>query len=453
MVLIVDDDPTQRRIAGALLTAAGREWRDANGGAAALAIIDGAGGGDVSLVLLDLAMPDMNGIEVLERLRPHRPDLPVIVLTSNGSVSNAVAAMQAGATDFLIKPVAAERLAVSVANALKISSLTTEVRRLSSTEISAGFDGLIAEADSTRRAIRIAARGAKSNIPILVEDESGVGKEIFARAIHAASARADGPFVAVNCGALPKNLVESILFGHEKGAFTGAIAKRVGKFEEAHGAALFLDEICELPLDAQVKLLRAVKEGEVDPVGGARNVKSDFRLITATNRDLMAEVAKGRFREDLFYRISVYPLTLPPLRDRRADIAPLSDLFAARFAKAEGKAISGFSQPARDRLAAAAWPGNVRQLENMIFWAVVLAEGAILGADDFPHLAVPAPSPDVANTPHPFVAADGHILPLADIEAAALDYALKLYDGSMSEAARRLQIGRSTLYRKTQGDG
>ena len=247
------------------------------------------------MVLLNLAMPEMTGIEVLRALRPHLPDLPVLVLTSNGSVSNAVSAMQAGATDFLIKPIASERLEVSITNALKIRSLTNEVRRLKAPEDSAGFDRLVAQADTTKRAIRIAARGAASSIPMLIEGESGIGKEVFARAIHAASARADGPFVAVNCGALPDTLVESILFGHEKGAFTGAIAKRTGKFEEADGGTLFLDEIGELPLEAQVKLLRVIQEGEVDPVGGARTVSSDFRLITATNRDLAAEVGAGDF--------------------------------------------------------------------------------------------------------------------------------------------------------------
>ena len=407
------------------------------------------------MVLLDLAMPEMTGIEVLRALRPHLPDLPVLVLTSNGSVSNAVSAMQAGATDFLIKPIAAERLEVSISNALKIRSLTNEVRRLKAPEDSAGFDRLVAQADTTKRAIRIAARGAASSIPMLIEGESGVGKEVFARAIYAASARADGPFVAVNCGALPDTLVESILFGHEKGAFTGAIAKRTGKFEEADGGTLFLDEIGELPLEAQVKLLRAIQEGEVDPVGGARTVSSDFRLITATNRDLAAEVGAGRFREDLYYRISVFPMPLPPLRDRRADILPLAEGFAGRFALAEGKTVTGFTNDAKTHLQAAPWPGNVRQLENMIYRAVVLAEGGLLGAEDFPHLTAP-PTCDLhqgvgaREARNPYLGLDGHIRPLAEIEADALIYALDRYDGQMSEAARRLGIGRSTLYRKTQ---
>lgn len=452
MILIVDDDAAQRRMTGALLTASRRDWREVDSGPKALDLLNSKEGQEISLVLLDLAMPEMTGIEVLKALRPKRPDLPVLVLTSNGSVSNAVSAMQAGATDFLIKPVGAERLTVSVANALKIRSLTNEVRRLKTPEATTGFDGLVAHASATKRAIKIASRGATSNIPMLIEGESGVGKEVFARAIHAASNRATGPFVAVNCGALPETLVESILFGHEKGAFTGAIAKRIGKFEEADGGALFLDEIGELPLEAQVKLLRAIQEGEVDPVGGVRTITSDFRLITATNRDLAAEVGAGRFREDLYYRISVFPLTLPPLRDRREDIIPLAEVFAARFATSEDRPITGFTEEAVMRLKNAPWPGNVRQLENMIYRAVVLAEDALLNTNDFPHLTTPPPVDQPRAARNPYLGEDGHVRPLAEIEADALEYALQRYDGQMSEAARRLGIGRSTLYRKTQGD-
>lgn len=451
MILIIDDDPIQRRMTGVMLTAQGREWAEVGDGQAGLDFMRGPDGAAVTLVLLDMTMPGLSGLDVLSALRPLRSDLPILVLTANGSVSNAVSAMQAGADDFLIKPVAAERLEVSIRNALKMRDLSREVRRLSQPAPQTGFDGLVAEAPATQQAIRLAARGAQSSIPVLIEGESGVGKEVFARAIHAASDRSDMPFVAVNCGALPENLVESILFGHEKGAFTGAVTRRVGKFEEAHGGVLFLDEVGELPLEAQVKLLRAIQEGEIDPVGGAKTVRTDFRLISATNRNLAQDAAQGRFREDLFYRLSVFPLTLPPLRSRRQDIMPLAIRFAERFAAQEGKRFAGFSQSASERLTEAPWPGNVRQLENMLYRAVVMAERDVLDLADFGYLAGMAvdhgDGPVIADR---FVDDEGHVRPLAEIEADALAFALSRYDGQITEAARRLCIGRSTLYRKTQ---
>lgn len=454
MILIVDDDPAQRRMTGAMLTAANRPWLEAGGGQAALDLLNGAMGETPTLIILDLSMPDMDGLEVLSRLKPARRDVPVIVLTGLGSVGNAVAAMQAGAHDFLIKPVSSARLETAVISALKTREEKRAAKRLSTR--ADGFAGLVAESPATAKAIRLAVRGAQSSIPVLIEGESGVGKEVFARAIYASSDRANGPFVAVNCGAMPSELVESLLFGHEKGAFTGAVARRIGKFEEANGGVLFLDEIGELPLHAQVKLLRAIQEGEIDPVGGARTIRTDIRLISATNRDLEAEVEAGRFREDLFYRISVFPMLLPPLRARREDIVPLAEGFITRFAAQEGKAVSGLTGAARALLTSAPWPGNVRQLENAIYRAVVLSEGSMLGPEDFSHLRIT--ERDARETgedrpaAHPFLDASGHIRPLAEIEIAAMQAALGRYEGSMSEAARRLGIGRSTLYRKTRDE-
>ncbi len=362
-VLIVDDDTAQRRYLTAMLKASGYRVAEAEGGRAALDALLGRPAGEVALVLLDLYMPDLDGLSVLKRLRGAGHALPIIVLTSDGSVSSAVDAMRAGATDFLVKPVGPERLAVSIRNALAITALGAEVRRLSrQSENRLSFDELIAQAPATREAIAFARRAARSDIPVLILGESGTGKEVFARAIHGSSERAGQAFVAVNCGALPAQLVESILFGHEKGAFTGATGRRPGKFQEADGGTLFLDEVGELPPEAQVKLLRALQTGEIDPVGASAPVKVDFRLISATNRDLAQMIEDGSFREDLYYRLGVFPLTLPPLRERREDLPALARMFLSRFAASEEIPVDGFSQAALDAILAAPLPGIGRQL-------------------------------------------------------------------------------------------
>jgi len=340
--------------------------------------------------------------------------------------------------------------------------------------------------------LRLAEKASASSIPVLIAGESGVGKELIARAIHGSGERRTKPFVAVNCGAMPENLVESILFGHEKGSFTGATERHVGKFVEASSGTLFLDEVGELPPAAQVKLLRAIQEGEVEPVGARKPVKVDVRIISATNRDLIADVRGGRFREDLFYRLHVFPITVPPLRERLADIPALTRHFLARFAAEESKRVGTVAADALRLLGAFRWPGNIRQLENAVFRAVVLAEGDSIGLAEFPQIAVQisappaspaaepppeAPAPELeepASTaalmpdlPPPSSAAtaagpldvlplfdaEGDIRPLEAIEADIIRYAITHYRGQMSEVARRLQIGRSTLYRKLDALG
>jgi len=457
-ILIADDDRAQRRFVATLLRSMDHLPEEAAGGEAALARLFDRDAPAVAALLLDLNMPDLDGISVLRRLRAAGLALPVLVLTSDGSIARAVEAMSAGASDFLVKPVGPERLGVSLANALALSSLSSEVRRLARREENRlSFDELIAEAEPTRAAIAMARRAARSDIPVLIEGESGTGKEVFARAIHGSGERAGGPFVAVNCGALPAQLVESILFGHEKGAFTGATARRPGKFQEASGGTLFLDEVGELPPEAQVKLLRALQTGEVDPVGASAPVQVDIRLISATNRDLGQMIADGDFREDLYYRIGVFPMCLPSLRERRADIPALAQMFLARFAAVEEIPIERFGAEAMAAIRAAPWPGNVRQLENSIHRAVVLAEGTVIEPRDLrgidagveaatpPGVSAPAPPPPAAD---PLMTPDGHVRRLIDIERVAIARALDLYQGRMAEAARRLGIGRSTLYRK-----
>ena len=477
-ILVVDDDPVQRRLLETAISRSGMNVVTAPGGQPALDLIGGPRGEQITLMLLDLVMPDMSGLDVLAKLRPANPDLPIIVLTAKGGIDSAVEAMRAGANDFLVKPASPERIAVSIRNQLKIGTLSGEVKQLKKkSDNKLTFDDLIAAAPEMKQVFRLGTRAAQSDIPILIEGESGAGKELIARAIQGTSARAGKPFVTVNCGAIPENLIESILFGHEKGSFTGASDKHLGKFQEADGGTLFLDEIGELRLDMQVKLLRALQEGEVDPVGSKRPVKVDVRIISATNRDLGQMAKEGTFREDLYYRLNVFPIMVPSLRDRPADIAPLSQHFIARFAADENKLVSGLTEDAAQLLGRFSWPGNVRQLENTIFRAVVLCDGALLDICDFPQIAA-ALGVEATRSAFPIQAAAavgahqgaptlpagspfalsvtdsaGHVRKFEDLESEIIRMAISRYDGHMSEVARRLGIGRSTLYRKLKEFG
>src|SRR4029077_5242130 len=321
LILIVDDDPVQRRLLEAMARRFGYEVMTADGGDAAVAALTGPDGARIDCVILDLVMPDLDGYGVLARMRDAGLTIPVIVQTAHGGIDTVVSAMRAGAADFVVKPVGAERLQVSLRNALSASALETEFQRLKRSRAGTlTFKDIVTRNARMQQILRTAEKATASLIPVLIEGESGVGRERIARAIHGAGERRAKPLVAVNCGATPENLVESTLFGHEKGAFTGATEKHTGKFVEASGGTLFLDEVGELPAAAQVKLLRAIQEDQVDPVGAKKPVKVDVRIISATNRNLIADVKTGRFREDLFYRLHVFPITVPPLRDRPEDI-------------------------------------------------------------------------------------------------------------------------------------
>ena len=470
-ILVVDDDPTQRRLLQAAVEKAGFACRTAPDGESGYALACEEANG-VDVVLLDLVMPGLSGMETLERLSERRPDLPVIVLTATGGVDTVVQSMRTGATDFFIKPVSPERVVVSIRNALKMTSLAGEVKRLvKKSEGGMSFEDMIAGAKSMRSVVKMGQRGAASNIPILILGESGVGKEVIARCIQGASERAGKPFVAVNCGAIPENLVESILFGHEKGAFTGAVSKSLGKFVEADGGTLFLDEVGELPLDMQVKLLRVLQEGEVDAVGSRRPTKVDVRIISATNKDLAEQVKSGAFREDLYYRLNVFPIDVPNLRQRKEDIPALVDHFITRFNASEGTKITHASKETLKMLSAFDWPGNVRQLENSVFRAVVLCDGTVLQPEDFPQISglspalsdlpdLPSDLPAPANDSVAVVPAgddqlvifgdDGELRELAELERDFIQLAIDHYEGHMSEVSRQLGIGRSTLYRKVR---
>jgi DNA-binding NtrC family response regulator len=473
-ILVVDDDPVQRRLLEAMVRRFGYEPVVAEGGEQALSILRSPDGERIDIAVVDLVMPGLDGLGLMAKLREAGIETPVIVQTAHGSIETVVTAMRAGALDFVVKPVGAERLQVSIKNAIRVDSLEGEIRRMGRRASGTlSFRDLATKSDDMGRVMRLAERAAKSTIPVLIEGESGVGKEVLARAIQGSSDRKGKPFVTVNCGAIPDNLIESTLFGHEKGAFTGATERHVGKFVEASGGTLFLDEIGELPLDAQVKLLRAIQEGEVDPVGGKKPVRVDIRLISATNKSLLDLVKEGRFREDLYYRLNVFPMTLPPLRARREDIADLVRGFVARFAAEEGKRVRGVSAEALALLVRYDWPGNVRQLENAVFRAVVLADGDELTVAEFPQIAAQVEGFDVRIPPAPALAEAGgapireivrvevrdpHAMTLVDdagdlrkleeLEADIIRFALRHYRGHMSEVSRRLGIGRSTLYRK-----
>src|SRR5438477_6412377 len=346
-ILIVDDDAVARRLVENMVQKCGYETLVVESGDAAIAMLTAPDAPGIDAVVLDLVMPGLDGMGVLAKIREAGLNIPVVVQTAHGGIDNVVSAMRAGAQDFVVKPVGMERLQVCLRNALNTSALKGELQRIKhSREGRLTFADIITRSETMASVLRIAQKAAASTIPVLVEGESGVGKELFARAIHGSGERKSKPFVAVNCGAIPDNLVESILFGHEKGAFTGAAERHAGKFVEASGGTLFLDEIGELPLAAQVKLLRALQEGEVDPVGAKKPVKVDVRIISATNRDLMAEVRAGRFREDLYYRLCVFPIAVPPLRERAEDIPHLIRHFLLRFAAEEGKRVRSVSAPA-----------------------------------------------------------------------------------------------------------
>ena len=485
-ILIADDDAVARRLVENMVQKCGYETVVVDSGDAVIAMLTAPDAPAIDAMVLDLVMPGLDGMGVLAKIRDAGLNIPVIVQTAHGGIDNVVSAMRAGAQDFVVKPVGIERLQVSLRNALNASALKGELQRIRhSREGRLTFADIITRSEAMAGVLRTAQKAAASTIPVLIEGESGVGKELFARAIHGSGERKSKPFVAVNCGAIPDNLVESILFGHEKGAFTGATERHTGKFVEASGGTLFLDEVSELPLAAQVKLLRALQEGAVEAVGGRKPVKVDVRIISATNRKLLDRVKSGQFREDLFYRLHVLPLTIPPLRMRREDIPHLLRHFLARFCAEENRSINGISGEAMALLSQLEWPGNIRQLENAVYRAVVMSEGDQLGPADFPQAAAQSPAMPQAHDQHglhgePLIVAPafhstvpamvsgneipiaplpsagtlamltsaGEMRPLEEMESEIIRFAISHYRGQMSEVARRLKIGRSTLYRK-----
>ncbi len=438
-ILVVDDDPSLRRVVVYQLEQEGYCVTSASSGPEA---VDAVRAGGINLLITDVMMPGMDGLELVDRVRASAPNVVPVVITAHGDVATAVRAMQSGAFDFVEKPFTRERLLASVGKALAYALLRDENRRLRALVGGGAVSGSIVGSSSSLRAFLDDLRlAADSDATVLLFGESGTGKELAAGAIHEFSPRRDRPMVVVNCAAIPESLVESELFGHRKGSFTGAIEDRKGKFEAAASGTIFLDEIGDLPLPAQARLLRVLQEGEVDKVGATAPVRVDVRVVAATRVDLEARVGEGTFREDLWYRLNVIPLRIPPLRERPGDVPILVEHFLVKHAQRHGRSVPRFEPAALDRLERYDWPGNVRELENLLERFIVLGRSETIAAADLPEaLRRDAPRFGGARMDLP----PGGIV-LEDVERGLIEEALRRSGGNQSSAARFLGISRQTL--------
>ena len=456
MILAVDDDPTQLEMIGAACGALdeARIWL-----LQAETLTDGIRELDqntVDLVLTDHFLPDGTGLDLVDHLQSLNPDVPVIVMTAHDSAEVAVQFLKRGATDYLVKPLKGADIQHAILRSLRLSE-EREDRTAVFEELPRFKDGpFLLESKSPRMqsVLSVVARAAAGTATVLIEGESGTGKEVVARALHEASPRRDGPFVVVNCAALPEGLIEAELFGSKKGAFTGAVSDRRGRFEEADGGTLFIDEVGEIPLPTQVKLLRALQFKEIEPVGSNQSVGFDARIVAATNRNLTEMVERGEFRQDLFYRLRVIAVELPPLRKRKEDIAAFLDRFLSRYAGENDKLLQGYTREARELLLRYDYPGNLRELENTVERAVVLARSELIRTEDLPDYIrqaqpVAEPGPDGCAEPPAdlqFDPADGDLDErLREFERRVISEALEHADGNQSEAARLLGIGERRL--------
>ena len=443
-ILIVDDEETMCDMIADGLRRHGITATARTSGRAGLAALEGEG---IDAVVTDIKLEDMDGLELCARISELRPDLPVIVITGFGSMESAIGAIRAGAYDFIPKPFEMEQLLLTMERAIRHRELQREVMRLrEAIADTRRLDDMIGESPVMRKVHDVVSRVATTDATVLIVGESGTGKELIARALHAKSVRGEGPFVAVNCAAMPATLLESELFGHMKGAFTDARQSRKGLFLEASGGTLLLDEIAEMPAEMQAKLLRALQERTVRPVGGSAEVPFDVRIIAATNRDLESEVEKGTFREDLFYRINVVRIESPPLRSRGNDVLLLAQLFLERAARRNNKDVSGLSTTAAQKLLAYDWPGNVRELQNCMEQAVALTQFQQIVVEDLPEkisryrvetFSIPTENP-------------AELLPMEEVELRYILKVLKAVGGNKTAAARVLGFDRRTLYRKLE---
>jgi len=446
-LLVVDDEPGMRRMISRALGAEGYRVEVAADGAEALAILEG---GKIDLVISDIVMKPMDGLQLLEEIRKRDWVMPVIMITAYGTVESAVEAMKRGAVDYLAKPFAADELSVVVARALLTVRLLDE-RAYLREEVARHYDfqGIVGRSTRMQRVFDISASVSLTNAGVLITGESGTGKELIARSIHFSSPRKNSPFVVLNCGAMSEGVLESELFGHEKGAFTGAVRQRKGRFELAHGGTLFIDEVGELSAGSQVRLLRVLQEKEFERVGGDETIRVDVRIIAATNKDLRVEVERGRFREDLFYRLNVVEIPVPPLRDRVEDVEPLAEFFLKRYVRETGKDVRNISPLALEVLKHYRWPGNVRELENAMERAVVLCRGSTVTPDDLP-VGIAGERRDVLEIPSK---AMGLTEMLDDLERQIIVRALEQAQGSQTRASESLGIARTTLRYKMEKFG
>ena len=484
-ILIADDEINIRRVLEAILRRDGYDVVTAANGEEALA---GMSRG-VHTVITDLKMPGLDGMGLLRRLSVDFPDVPVVMITAHGSVENAVEAVKLGAFDYVEKPFDQEQIRQIVAKALRTHILARRDARPEDPTARGRFR-LVGESTAIAQVYQVVEKVADTPSTVLITGESGTGKELVARALHDNSSRNTGPFIKINCAAIPKTLMESELFGYEKGAFTGAVGSKPGRFELAHGGSLFLDEIGEIPVEMQVKLLRVLQESEFERVGGIKTIKVDVRLITATNRDLAAEIASGGFRDDLFYRLNVVPIHLPPLRERREDIPLLVNHFIARFNERLKKQVAGIEPEAIERLVSHHWPGNIRELENVIERTILFSEGSLIRTSDLPGefggtppqgLAAPAAQATEERAPTaatssgalpavqgPSAAASSSVPQVGEevgslkeavraeterVERELIQRALDETAGNVTQAARKLQISRKSLQTKMKEFG
>jgi len=453
-ILVVDDEFSVLELIRIALEGAGYSALTAETGESALELLTNE---KLDLVILDLKLPGMDGIEVLREIKAITESMPVIMITGHGTIKDAVEAMKLGAYDFVSKPFEIDKLVITVRNAIAASSLEKEVTRLrSQLKQRYSFENIIGDSGKMQDLYEMMQKATQSDVTVLIQGESGTGKELIARAIHFNGERKDQFFVAVNCAAIPDTLLESELFGHEKGAFTGATNQMTGRFEQADGGTIFLDEIGEMNPQLQAKLLRVVQEQEINRVGSSIPIQINARIISATNKKIEKIVKEGEFREDLYYRLAVFPIIVPPLKERLEDIPLLAAHFLHNFSKKNSKDITGISRQAMELFMNYHWPGNVRELENAIERAVLLETSKILQPASLP-MSLLALSEEL----HPsdgkreqfWNPNSGKIIPFKEIERQVISSALKVADGSITEAAKALEIGRATMYRKVREYG